>query len=151
MLSQSISLVGYIMLYFLFIPGKPWMYIIALPFFSFGIGSLFTIMMSMTADVIDIDEINTGKRREGIFGAIYWWMVKLGFAFAGALSGLILTLVNYQSGAVAQPEGAVDQLRMVFSGLPILCTLIAIVVMWKYNVDEKYAREVRAKLDQRNQ
>ena len=68
--SQSISLVGYIMLYFLFIPGKPWMYIIALPFFSFGIGSLFTIMMSMTADVIDIDEINTGKRREGIFGAV---------------------------------------------------------------------------------
>ncbi|MDA8577242.1 MFS transporter, partial [Schleiferiaceae bacterium] len=62
-----------------------------------------------------------------------------------------LTLVKYQSGAVAQPEGAVDQLRMVFSGLPILCTLIAIAVMWNYNVDEKYAREVRSKLDQRNQ
>ena len=108
-------------------------------------------MMSMTSDVLDIDELKTGKRREGVFGAIYWWMVKLGFAFAGALSGLILTLVNYQSGAVAQPEGAVDQLRMVFSGLPILCTLIAIGVMWNYRVDEKYAREVRAKLDQRNQ
>ncbi|MEM8929494.1 MAG: MFS transporter, partial [Bacteroidota bacterium] len=48
MLSQAISVVGYIMLYFLFVPGKPWMYIIALPLFSFGIGSLFTIMMSMT-------------------------------------------------------------------------------------------------------
>ena len=56
-------------------------------------------MMSMTSDVLDIDELKTGKRREGVFGAIYWWMVKLGFAFAGALSGLILTLVNYQSGA----------------------------------------------------
>jgi len=75
-------------------------------------------------------------------------MVKLGFAFAGALSGLILTLVNYQSGPVSsQPEGAVDGLRMFFSGLPILCTLIAIAVMWNYKVDEKYAREVRAKLD----
>ena len=72
MACQGISIIGYIMLYFLFIPGKPWMYIIALPFFSFGIGSLFTIMMSMTADVIDIDELNTGKRREGTFGAIYW-------------------------------------------------------------------------------
>ncbi|OUS14961.1 glycosyl hydrolase, partial [Nonlabens dokdonensis] len=68
MVAQGISIIGYITLYFLFIPGKPWMYIFALPLFSFGIGSLFTIMMSMTADVIDIDELNTGKRREGTFG-----------------------------------------------------------------------------------
>jgi len=60
---------------------------------------------------------------------------------------LILTLVNYQSGAVAQPEGAVDSLRMVFSVLPILCTLIAMYVMSTYKVDEAYARDVRAQLD----
>ena len=148
-LSQAISIIGYILLWFLMIPGKPYMFLFAPPFHSFGIGGLFTIMMSMTSDVLDIDELNTGKRREGVFGAIYWWMVKLGFAFAGALSGLILTAVNYQSGAVAQPEGAVDGLRMFFSGLPILCTLIAIAVMWNYKVDENYAKEVRAKLDQR--
>ena len=53
------------------------MFIIALPFFSFGIGSLFVLMMSMTADVIDLDELETGLRREGTFGAIYWWMVNL--------------------------------------------------------------------------
>ena len=46
-------------------------------------------MMSMTSDVIDIDELNTGKRREGSLGAIYWWMVKFGTAVAGLLSGLI--------------------------------------------------------------
>ena len=50
------------------------------------------VMMSMTADVIDVDELNTGKRREGTFGAIYWWMVKVGYAIAGALSGLIIWL-----------------------------------------------------------
>ena len=148
-LSQGISIIGYVLLWFLMIPGKPYMFLFALPFHSFGIGGLFTIMMSMTSDVLDIDELNTGKRREGVFGAIYWWMVKLGFAFAGALSGLILTAVNYQSGGGAQPEGAVDGLRMFFSGLPILCTLIAIAVMWNYKVDENYAKEVRAKLDQR--
>jgi GPH family glycoside/pentoside/hexuronide:cation symporter len=148
-LSQGISIIGYVLLWFLMIPGKPYMFLFALPFHSFGIGGLFTIMMSMTSDVLDIDELKTGKRREGVFGAIYWWMVKLGFAFAGALSGLILTAVNYQSGAGAQPEGAVDGLRMFFSGLPILCTLIAIAVMWNYKVDENYAKEVRAELDKR--
>jgi GPH family glycoside/pentoside/hexuronide:cation symporter len=74
--SQGVSIVGYIMLWFLFIPGKPYMFIFALPFFSFGIGSLFVLMMSMTADVIDMDEINTGLRREGTFCGIYWWMVR---------------------------------------------------------------------------
>ena len=150
-LSQAISILGYTLLWFLMIPGKPYMFLFALPFHSFGIGGLFTIMMSMTSDVLDIDELNTGKRREGVFGAIYWWMVKLGFAFAGALSGLILTLVNYQSGAEVQPEGAVNGLRLVFSGLPILCTLIAIAVMWNYRVDENYAKEVRAELDKRKE
>ena len=150
-LSQAISILGYTLLWFLMIPGKPYMFLFALPFHSFGIGGLFTIMMSMTSDVLDIDELNTGKRREGVFGEIYWWMVKLGFAFAGALSGLILTLVNYQSGAEVQPEGAVNGLRLVFSGLPILCTLIAIAVMWNYKVDENYAKEVRAELDKRKE
>ncbi|MFM8740665.1 MAG: MFS transporter, partial [Cytophagales bacterium] len=60
-LSQSVSILGYVMFWFLFTPGKPYLFIFALPFFSFGIGSLFTIMMSMTADVIDLDELNTGK------------------------------------------------------------------------------------------
>ena len=70
-LSQAISILGYTLLWFLMIPGKPYMFLFALPFHSFGIGGLFTIMMSMTSDVLDIDELNTGKRREGVFGAIY--------------------------------------------------------------------------------
>jgi GPH family glycoside/pentoside/hexuronide:cation symporter len=149
MIAQSISIVGYIMLWFLFIPGKPYMFIFALPFFSFGIGSLFVLMMSMTADVIDLDELNTGLRREGIFGAIYWWMVKVGFAIAGGLSGLIMSSVGFDSGAQIQPEGAVEGLRAFFSGLPILGTLVAIYVMRNYDVTEERAGEIRAELDKR--
>ena len=125
------------------------MFLFALPFFSFGIGSLFTIMMSMTADVIDIDELNTGKRREGIFGAIYWWMVKFGFAIAGLLSGLILTLVHFESGAAIQTEESMFGLRIFFSGLPILGTLAAMYVMKDYDISEEKSREIRAQLDKR--
>ncbi|MCU0926360.1 MAG: MFS transporter [Hydrogenophaga sp.] len=95
MVSQGISIIGYVLLWFLMVPGKPWMFMFALPFFSFGIGGLFTLMMSMTADVCDLDELATGKRREGIFGAIYWWMVKFGFAIAGLLSGAIMSVVAF--------------------------------------------------------
>ncbi|WP_372754123.1 MFS transporter [Mariniflexile sp.] len=148
--SQGISIFGYILLWFLFIPGKPYMFIIALPFFSFGIGSLFTLMMSMTADVIDLDELNTGKRREGIFGAIYWWMVKFGFAIAGLLSGLILSFIGFDAEATTQSEETIIGLRLFFSGLPILGTFIAILVMRKYDVTEARAMEIRADLDMRN-
>ena len=150
MLSQTISIFGYIMLYFLFVPGKPWMYIIALPFFSFGIGSLFTIMMSMTADVIDIDELNTGKRREGIFGAIYWWMVKVGFAIAGALSGVIIWIVGFESEVpTTAQQGPVDGLHAFFCFFPILGTLAAMYVMRDYSISEERANEIRAQLDRR--
>ena len=64
-LSKKLSrrfIIGYV-LWFLMIPGKPYMFLFALPFHSFGIGGLFTIMMSMTSDVLDIDELNTKRRK----------------------------------------------------------------------------------------
>ena len=147
MLSQSISLLGYILLYFLFIPGKPWMYILALPFFSFGIGSLFTIMMSMTADVIDIDEVNTGKRREGIFGAIYWWMVKVGYAIAGALSGVIISYVGFNPDlATVDQQTAVDGLHSFFCFFPMLGTIIAMFIMRDYSITEEKASQIKKTL-----
>jgi GPH family glycoside/pentoside/hexuronide:cation symporter len=151
MLSQGISIIGYVLLWFLMIPGKPWMFMFALPFFSFGIGGLFTLMMSMTADVCDLDELATGKRREGIFGAIYWWMVKFGFAIAGLLSGAIMSFVGFAPGAASQAAGAVDGLRLFYSGVPIFGTLLAMWVMRDYDLDEKRANEVHAELERRKQ
>lgn len=147
--SQGLSLVGYVLLWFLMVPGKPWMFLFALPFFSFGIGGLFTLMMSMTADVCDVDELATGKRREGIFGAIYWWMVKFGFAIAGLLSGAIMSWVAFTPGAAVQPAGAVDGLRLFYSGVPIVGTLLAMWIMRDYDLDEARAAEVRAALERR--
>jgi GPH family glycoside/pentoside/hexuronide:cation symporter len=150
LVAQGISILGYIMLYFLFVPGKPWMYIIALPFFSFGIGSLFTIMMSMTADIIDVDQLNTGKQREGIFGAIYWWMVKVGFAIAGALSGVIIGVVGFNPDlATTDQQSAVDGLHAFFCFFPVVGTLIAMYIMRDYNITEESAGEVRKELDKR--
>jgi GPH family glycoside/pentoside/hexuronide:cation symporter len=145
--SQALSTIGYVSLLFLFVPGKPYLFLFALPFISFGIGSLFTLMMSMTSDVIDIDELNTGKRREGIFGAIYWWMVKFGLAIAGLLSGVILTVIDFNSGAPTQTYETMFNLRLFFSGIPLAGTLIAIWVMSDYDVSEERTQEIRAAIN----
>lgn len=149
LICQGISIFGYILLWFLFVPGKPYLFLFALPFFSFGIGSLFTLMMSMTADVCDLDELNTGKRREGIFGAIYWWMVKFGFAIAGLLTGVIMSVVGFDSKLPVQPEGTVTGLRLFFSGIPILGTLIAMWAMRNYDLTEKRANQIKKELEAR--
>lgn len=147
MLSQGISLFGYLLLWFLFVPGKPWMFLFALPFFSFGIGGLFTLMMSMTADVIDLDELNTGKRREGIFGAIYWWMVKFGFAIAGGLSGVILSFVGFSTESYT-PE-SITGLRLFFSGVPMFGTIVAMFIMRNYDLTEERSGEIRKAINAR--
>jgi len=136
------------LLWFLFIPGKPYMFLFALPFFSFGIGSLFTLMMSMTADVCDIDELATGKRREGIFGAIYWWMVKFGFAIAGLLTGAIMSLVGFVPDAV-NSDTAITGLRLFYSGLPMAGTLAAMYIMRNYDLTEARANEITKELEKR--
>ena len=125
------------------------MFIFALPFFSFGIGSLFTLMMSMTADVCDMDELTSGKRREGIFGAIYWWMVKFGFAIAGLLTGVIMSTVGFDPSLPVQADGAITGLRLFFSGIPILGTLIAMWVMRDYDLTEEKSYAIKKELEAR--
>ncbi|NLS14050.1 MFS transporter [Vibrio sp. SM6] len=162
-----ISIVGYVMRWWAFEQAlneeTRWMMFVSLPLMTFGIGGLFTIMMSMTADVCDLDELNTGERREGIFGAVYWWFVKLGTAIAALLSGYILSAIGYsrleelRSGLQAgeqllnMPE-AVEIMNLMRIGdiaVPVVTALLAIWVMCKYDFTEARAHEVRAELEKR--
>ena len=104
-------------------------------------------MMSMTADVCDLDELNNGTpRKEATFGAIYWLMVKFGFAISGLLSGLIMSIVGFVPNAPEQPEDAVYWLRVIYTIFPIIGTLLAIFVMRNYEISESKAKEIRAEL-----
>jgi GPH family glycoside/pentoside/hexuronide:cation symporter len=149
LLSQAISIVGYAMFWWAFQRETPLLMLAPLPLFAFGIGGLFTLMMSMTADVCDLDELDTGLRREATFGAIYWWMVKFGMAFAGLLSGLIMAVTGFVADAPSQAEGVMTGMRLAYILVPITGALLAILVMWTYNVTEERAHEIRAELEKR--
>ena len=149
LITQAISVVGYALFWVTFRPGQPLLMLAPLPLFSFGIGGLFTLMTSMTADVCDLDELATGERREGTFAAIYWWMVKFGLAFAGALSGLILGLVGFVPDAPTQPPGAVTGLRLAYTLVPAAGALLAMWIMRGYDLTETRANEIREVLEAR--
>jgi GPH family glycoside/pentoside/hexuronide:cation symporter len=76
-------------------------------------------------------------------------MVKFGTAVAGLISGLILSLVSFQSNAPAQTDETMFWLRVFFVGIPILGTLTALWAMKDYDIDEAKAVEVRNLLDKR--
>lgn len=130
--------------------GGPWLMFIPIPFMAFGLGGLFTLMMSMTADVCDLDELENGMpRKEGTYGAIYWWFVKLGQAIALVLGGAILSLVGFDEGAVSQTAETMTKLRIADIVIPAVTAGIAIIIMWKYDLNEKRAREIKEQLVER--
>lgn len=141
-----ISMIGYALKWWGFNPANPWMMFLPIPFLSFGIGGLFTLMMSMTADVCDLDELNNGTRREGTFGAVYWWMVKLGTALALLTSGAVLNWVGFDQNATVQSPESITNLRIADILIPIATAVLAILIMWKYDVSEKKSHEIREAL-----
>ncbi len=149
-ISTVISIIGYILKWWGFNPANPWLIFMPVPLMAFGLGGLFTLMMSMTADVCDLDELNNGMpRKEGTFGAIYWWMVKLGQALALVLGGLVLKLVGFDQNAAVQSTETMTNLRIADIIIPAVTAGLAIVVMWKYSLSEERAKEIKAELVKR--
>ena len=120
------------------------------PFIVFGLGSIFTIFLSMLADICDLDELETGERREGMFTAVYWWMVKMGLALAGLLGGAMLAWTGFDQGkGIGQSLDTLFWMRAFDVAIPIVASVIAIVFIMTIKFTENDAHEVRAKLEAR--
>jgi GPH family glycoside/pentoside/hexuronide:cation symporter len=149
-ISTAISIVGYILKWWGFNPDNPWLIFLPIPLMAFGVGGLFTLMMSMTADVCDLDELDNGMpRKEGTFGAIYWWMVKLGQALALVLGGLVLKIVGFDQNTATQTVETLNNLRLADIIVPAFTAALAIWVMWKYDLTEERAIEIKEELEKR--
>ncbi len=146
-ISTALSIVGYILKWWGFTPDNPWLMFMPIPFMAFGLGGLFTLMLSMTADVCDLDELRNGMpRKEGTFGAIYWWMVKVGQALALVLGGLVLKLVGFDQNAATQTVSTLTNLRLADIFIPAITAGLAIWVMWGYDLTEEKAKAIKQEL-----
>jgi GPH family glycoside/pentoside/hexuronide:cation symporter len=146
----AISIFGYALKWVCFTPDNPQLVLIPPMFFAFGLGGLFTLMGSMVADVCDLDELNTGERREGMFGSIFWWVVKLGLAVAMAAGGFLLNATGFDVAlGGAQSAETLFYMRIADVLVPVICSIIAIWMVATYPISESMAAEVRQKLEQR--
>ena len=149
-ISTALSIVGYLLKWWAFDKDNPYLLFMPIPFMAFGLGGLFTLMMSMTADVCDLDELENGMpRKEGTFGAIYWWMVKLGQALALVLGGAVLKFVGFDGNAAQQTAETMTSLRLADVIIPSVTAGLAILVMWSYSLSESRAKKIKEQLIER--
>ncbi|MEM8681978.1 MAG: MFS transporter [Pseudomonadota bacterium] len=148
--STGVSMVGYAVKWFCYTPDNPWLVLIPAPLMAFGFAGLFTLMPSMICDVVDCDELETHERREGMYGSIFWWVVKLGQSVALFGGGLLLVATGFdvELGGNQTPE-AIRLMRFFDAMLPCLASAIAIWTIASYSITEEKAHEVRAALEAR--
>jgi GPH family glycoside/pentoside/hexuronide:cation symporter len=149
-ISTFISIIGYGLKWWGFNPDTPWLMFLPLPLMAFGMGCLFTLMMSMTADVCDFDELENGMpRKEGTFGAIYWWTVKLGQAIALIAGGAVLKWIGFDGNAATQTVETMTKLRIADIVIPAVTAGLAILVMWNYSLSEEKSRAIKEELEEK--
>lgn len=148
--STGISVLGYAMKWFCYDPELPWLVVLPAPFMAFGLAGLFTLMGSMIADVVDADELQTHQRREGMYGSIFWWVVKLGMAAALAAGGVLLNATGFDVALDGgQTERTIMLMRAFDAFIPAVTSLVAIWAVASYGITEEVANENRARLEAR--
>lgn len=146
--STGISMIGYALKWFCYDPSNPWLLLLPTPFMAFGLGGLFTLMPAMVADVVDSDELETGERREGMFGAIFWWVVKLGMAAAIAGGGFLLQMTGFDVKlGGAQSDQTILLLRIFDAFIPVAASAIAIWAVAVFEITRERAHENRVMLE----
>ena len=146
----GVSIFGYGLKWFCYTPENPMLLLLPTPFMAFGLGGLFTLMGSMIADVCDMDELETNQRREGMFGSIYWWVVKLGMAAALAGGGFLLNATGFDVALGGNQAAETIFLMRAFDVVvPMLASALAIWMIVIYPITEEKAYEIRVQLEAR--
>jgi len=146
----GVSMLGYALKWFCYNPEIPWLVILPAPLLAFGLGGLFTILPSMIADVVDLDELQTHERREGMYGSIFWWVVKLGMAAALAAGGFLLNATGFDVALAGnQSAQTITLMRLFDAFLPFLASGVAIWAIATFPITEQRAHEVRLQLEAR--
>ena len=147
--TTSISIIGYLLKWIFYTPENPWLLLIPAPLIAFGFGGLFTLMPAMVADVVDADELNTHERREGMYGSIFWWVVKLGMAAALAGGGFLLNATGFDVALGAQTDNTLFLMRIFDIFVPVAASVIAIWAVASYTITEEKAHDIRMQLEAR--
>jgi GPH family glycoside/pentoside/hexuronide:cation symporter len=98
-----------------------------------GLAGSMIMPFPVISEVIDDDARKEhGYRREGIFFGLNGGITKLAFSAQGVLFASIMSAAGYVAGETVQSASAVNGIRMLIGGTPIIACLIVAFCMWRY-------------------
>jgi glycoside/pentoside/hexuronide:cation symporter, GPH family len=131
-------------------PNQVWLLYIIAMFAGVGLSTAYLIPASMIPDVIDLDELQTGQRREGIYYGFMVLLQKFGLAFGLFLVGNILQLLGFNPSVAGQistqPDSALLAIRIVVSPLTMVCLSLGLILNYFYPLTRDIHAEIILKL-----
>jgi len=127
-------------------PKNPWLQMVSLALAAPGLACMWTIGASMLADICDLDELKTGRRREGMFAASYSWACKAGISLCMILSGYMLSWSGFDAELEVQSEAAITNMRLLYMLVPMGFVGLAAFLLTFYPLTEKRVLEIQKQL-----
>lgn len=108
-----------------------------------------TLTNAMVPDICDMDELENGQRREGLFTSVAGFIAKLEMSLCFLLVGYVLAWSGVKTTLATQPADVLHRLFW-FCVLPnIAFTLTGLILTVKFPVTPESMAEVRRRLDER--
>jgi GPH family glycoside/pentoside/hexuronide:cation symporter len=120
-----------------------------------GVSTAYLVPWSMMPDVIELDELQTGQRREGVFYGFMVLLQKFGLAFGLFLVGNSLQISGFkeaipgQSILPVQPDSALLAIRIAVGPIPTVCLILGLILTFFYPITREMHAEMLLKLEER--
>lgn len=107
-----------------------------------GLGFFNTVIWANITDVIDAQEVKTGRREDGTVYAVYSFARKVGQALAGGIGGWALSVIGYESAATTQTEEVLRGLYATSTIVPAVGFFAVALILWLvYPLDKRTVEE----------
>ncbi|MEM9155578.1 MAG: MFS transporter [Cyanobacteria bacterium P01_F01_bin.33] len=121
-----------------------------------GVSVAYLIPWSMVPDIIEVDELATGERREGIFYSFMVLLQKVGLALGLFLVGQMLEIAGFISAGAGetvteQPDSALQAIRFAIGPLPAISLILSLLCVAFYPITRERYAEVLHQLNLRKQ
>jgi GPH family glycoside/pentoside/hexuronide:cation symporter len=144
------AICGFIASWWLYTPEIVWLQILSSGITAFIGSGFWTIWASMVADVVDYDELQNGRRREGSFAACNSWINKVAMAIGAGASFMLLGWVGFDSKAAGgQTEHTLFMIRFLFAAIPIVGLSLALLALSRFPITESGMADIRRQLEAR--
>ncbi|MGC1310277.1 MAG: MFS transporter [Phormidesmis sp.] len=116
---------------------------------GFGVATAYVVPWSILPDVIELEELKTGCRREGTFYSFMTLLQKIGLALGLFLVGLALDSSGFNKDLPVQTDSALLAIRFFMGPVPLVLLICGVALTAFYPITREMHADVMLKLAER--